>query len=273
MIVFGAETMQALVSRLPSRLEAALPRPTLEGAVALAFVTGLLWIVAAAAQMSGDGSGLSIPSAITAMLRETFFGHVAIARLALIAILFPLLRAKALGPARVGVSGLALSAIALTSHAAAAGDPAFLFVRAAVDAVHLLAAGFWAGGLVLLLFLMLRHRMPTGAVLPALRLFSFWAILAVAALVAAGSLNGYFVLFGAHARWSPTYLGLLTAKIVLAALMVSLALANRFSLLPEIAAGKTEAQETLFASTVAELVVGALIVAIIGFLGILSPFL
>jgi putative copper resistance protein D len=173
---------------------------------------------------------------------------------------------------RILLSGAALAAIALTGHAAAAGDDRFLALRAGNDAVHLLAAGFWVGSLVEIVPLAVTRRRSITDLAPALRLFSLWATVAVLLLVAAGTINTYLILFGAHAHWSAGYVGLLAAKITLAAVMVSLALVNRFHVLPGIEKRQPDSADNLVASSVLELVVGVSIVVIASVLGTMAPW-
>ena len=72
-------------------------------------------------------------------------------------------------------------------------------------------------------------------------------------------------------NWSGTYVTWLAVKIVLAAVMVALALTNRFGVLPGLARGEAEAQDTIPLTVLAELGCAVLIVIIVGFLGLTAP--
>src|SRR5258706_9093098 len=229
MMVFGAEALHFLFARGHALPPAALsPARFSQIAAATALITSLIWLCLTAAVMSG--SNLPDAPAIMQTFSQTLFGRVMVARIAFLTLLVTALSSRRAISAGVPIvlSGLALAAIALTSHPAASGDARFLPGRAFIDALHLLAAAFWIGGLAALVP-MVRGPQPA-ALLPALRIFSRWAMGAVAILIAAGSLNAYFILFGGTGRWSLSYISLLAAKIVLAALMVAMALANRFGL-------------------------------------------
>jgi putative copper resistance protein D len=268
---FGAESFDALWRRRSvDGIAVALPKRVLLACAALAFATALLWFLIASAQMGGDGL---IPdrATLSLVLGQTLFGSMAMVRMALLLALTGATLSGAPAPVKVFLAGAALAAVALTGHVAAAGSPDGLNLRASVDAVHLLAAGFWIGGLAVFARLVVIERENPRRLLAPLRVFSQWAIGAVGVLVAAGSLNTYLVLFGGHGAWSRTYLTLLALKLVLAALMVALALTNRFGLVPALARGEPEAQDSLSTSVFAELASGIIVVTIVGFLGLVAP--
>jgi putative copper resistance protein D len=269
--LFGAESFDALWhARGTNEIAVALPKRVRIWIAAIAFITALLWLLIAAAQIGGE-SILPDRATLTLVLGQTLFGNIALMRVAILLALLGATFSNAPAAMRVALSGAALAAIALTGHVAAAGSPDGLVLRAAVDAVHLLSAGFWIGGLAVFARLVVSERTRLRTLLPPLRVFSQWAVGAVALLVTAGSFNGYLVLFGGHGAWNVSYLTLLAAKLVLAALMVALALTNRFGIVPAMARGEPEANESLTMSVYAELVSGIFIVAIVGFLGLIAP--
>jgi putative copper resistance protein D len=273
MPILGSEALHFIFARSPAGASASRQParwPLIAAVVAL--LTAILWLDLTAATMSGDSASLFDPSVIWAVLTQTFFGEVFVARfVALVALVSTIAVARA---SKAGVplalSALALVAISLTSHAAASGHAEFMTLRTANDALHLLCASFWIGGLVVLLPMAFAKE-KTALLVQSLRVFSRWAMAAVAVLVATGSLNAYLILFADQGRWSLTYISLLAAKITLAALMVAIALANRFGLLVGIEKGETSAKETLALSVVAELALGIVIVGIAGLLGISAP--
>jgi len=93
----------------------------------------------------------------------------------------------------------------------------------------------------------------------------------VAVLVAAGAANGVFILGQQGMPWNGTYVTLLALKIVLAAVMIALALTNRFGVLPALARGEDEAQDTIPLTVSAELGAAIAILVIVGFLGLTAP--
>ncbi len=93
----------------------------------------------------------------------------------------------------------------------------------------------------------------------------------MAVLVAAGTASAIVILDVPGMRWSDTYVAWLAVKIVLAGLMVALALTNRFGVLPALARGEAEAQDTIPLTVLAELGAALLILLIVGFLGVTAP--
>lgn len=266
MTLFGAESMTALWRTGHSAHEG-LPRWLLGLLGFTALITALLWLMLVVEQLGG---GIA-PAAIESVTYQTLFGRAMAVRLVLLALLAAATVAPVGPSVRVLLSGAALGAIAVSSHAAAAGAAEYFFLRAANDGLHLLAAGFWLGGLAVLARLIFAHPASTETLVASVRFFSRLGTVAVALLVVAGTFNAYLILFEGQGRWSATYLTLLAAKLVLAAIMIALALTNRLSLLPGLARNDAEARDSLTISVVAELVLGLLIVAIVGALGLLAP--
>ena len=232
-----------------------------------AIATAVLWFVFVSLDIAGDdAASLGL---FTDVATKSFYGHVALCR-------FVFLIALCAVPgdwhaARTLLAGAALALMGLTSHAAAADGETYFYVRAAIDALHLIAAGFWLGGLDVLVPEVLARPRDTPRLIVLLRQFSRWGAVSVAVLIVAGTLNGVFILNVPGMRWSGTYVTLLAIKIVLAALMVALALTNRFGVLPGLERGESEAAETIPLTVIAELGAAVLIVAIVGFLGIEPP--
>jgi len=87
----------------------------------------------------------------------------------------------------------------------------------------------------------------------------------------AGIGNAMIILLPAEGAPSYSWLTLLGFKLVLAAFMIALALTNRLSLVPRMAEGDAEADQTLVWSMTAEIVLGVIVVILAGFLGLSSP--
>ena len=100
--------------------------------------------------------------------------------------------------------------------------------------------------------------------------FSFWGQLNVAAIVLTGVVN--IALTSGHPPIPPTtpYRALLVAKILIVAIMISLALFNRFVLAPRL---KTSAAALarLRATSAAEAVLGCIVVALVSVFALLDP--
>ena len=152
----------------------------------------------------------------------------------------------------------------VTSHAALASPAGFTAIGTILDAVHLLTAGFWIGGLAVLAALF-RRKEPN--LLLALSLFSDWAMIAVLLLVMTGLIDAAQVLLGGKGAFSTLYLAVLGAKLALVGAMLWLAAANRFKYMPK-------SQEAAIArNTVRELAAGIIVVLLAGALGQLQPLL
>ncbi|MEI9888573.1 MAG: CopD family protein [Rhizomicrobium sp.] len=234
----------------------------------IALVTACLWIGFVASEM-GDVyvPGLNLLADVAS---KSYFGKVALWRFLLLLALCDSWFTPDLPGLRALVAGAALAMLGLTSHAAAAGGSEQFYLRAGVDAVHLLTAGFWTGGLVVLIFEVFAKPRDVPRLVALLRLFSRWGAVSVALLIVAGALNGVFIL-DAPMPWSGPYVTWLAVKIVLAAAMVALALTNRFGVLPALARGDKEAEYTIPLTVAAELACAMLILLIVGFLGVMPP--
>src|SRR5262245_25562154 len=171
------------------------------------------------------------------------------------------------GPARAtllaagavaAVASLPLTGHAVTVHPAAAG-------MAAV-AAHGLAAAFWIGSLAALLAIVSERASSDAAAAAVLRKFSRWGVLAVFALVVAGSsfvllqLDSVAALFGSRYGW------LIVCKVVLLLALLLLALLNRFRWLPMLERGTGAAGRRLRWSIGAEV---ALVVCVVGVTAVL----
>ncbi|MGH6797771.1 MAG: CopD family protein [Roseiarcus sp.] len=100
--------------------------------------------------------------------------------------------------------------------------------------------------------------------------FSFWGQFIVAAIVLTGVVN--IALTSGRPPIPPTtpYRALLVAKIVLVAIMISLALFNRFVLAPRLKASAT-ALAILRLTSAAEVALGGVVVALVSVFALLDP--
>jgi len=131
----------------------------------------------------------------------------------------------------------------LYSRNDAIGNVIVMYVTA--DAVHLLAAGVWLGGLLPLGMVVVSSwakQLSNDDAVLVLSRFSGMAYLAVAALVASGLLNGWFLVGSLSALIGTTYGELLLLKLGLFGLMLCLAASNRFWLVPALAKAATISQ-------------------------------
>jgi putative copper resistance protein D len=272
MTLFGASAFGLL---LRSRLqrETGLPRSLFALCAAVALLTSLLTIGFVADQMTGSADAIFDPALWGTVARDTLYGELALLRavLFLTFLLCAWLRPEWTLRAGAILGGGALILLGPTSHASRSVAAEYVYLLAANDSVHLLAGGFWLGGLVALLPATLAKPRDIPELLTRLRLFSAWGMVAVSLLVMAGTANAVAILDMQGMRWSESYLDWLAIKLVLAAVMIALALTNRFGLLPAMARGDTEAGETLPWMLLAELSCAGLILPAVGILGLTAP--
>ncbi|HWD26214.1 MAG TPA: CopD family protein [Rhizomicrobium sp.] len=266
MSVFGAAAL--LLQARGLGVDGTGLRKLLGAAAFTALATAVLCLCGAGGEMSGDLTAGFEPQVMGSVIAGTYYGHVFLVRIALLVGVALLSLADGAFLWKALLSGAALAALGLTSHAAASGTPRYELLRAANDSLHLLASAFWVGGLVVLVPEVWRR---TPQLVGLLTLFSRWGVASVAVLVIAGTLNGVFILGQEGMPWNGTYVTLLAAKIVLAAAMVALALTNRFGVLPALARGEEEAAETIPLTVSAELGAALAILVIVGFLGLTAP--
>lgn len=275
------------MARAPlGRLDALLLR-TAGWGVGIALASHVAWLWLQAASMAGVPVLSALPvDGLARALTETQFGRVWALRLGALVLLgaFLLFRSGeetrrdwlALRFESLLLGGAALGALAWAGHAAAT-EGALQLAHLVADVVHLLVAGLWVGGLLPLAITLLTTRRdePDGATrgenaLLAARRFSTLALIAVAALLASGAVNTW-VLVGDVARLIGTPYGVaLLAKLVLLAVLLVVAAINRGRLAgrPRDMAQRLVALER---GVVIELALGAVIVLVVGVLGVTPP--
>ena len=169
---------------------------------------------------------------------------------------------------RTVIAGVALALLAVTSHAAASAMRPQMGML--TDALHLITAGFWVGGLVVLVPEVLAKPRDNARLIALLKLFSRWGVASVAVLIASGTLNAILIL-DMEMSWNRAYVTWLAIKITVAAVMVVLALSNKFNVLPGLERGDREAADTIPLTVLAELGGAMAVLLIVGFLGTTAP--
>jgi putative copper resistance protein D len=252
-------------------------------ALAIAFLSGVIWLLFQAVSMSGLPLGEAMTSQVLlTVLNRTQFGQVSEIRAAL-AVLVAAGLAYPRSPladwlALAASLGL-VAAIAWTGHAGSTpGEAGNLHLAA--DALHLVAASGWIGGLVPLVLLLAtarRHRAVASASLAreVAERFSTLGIVVVATLSVTGIVNAWILVGSFHALVITGYGRLLMLKLAVFAAMLALAAVNRFWLTPRLALplppGRDEALRQLTRNSIAEIALGLVIFAIVGLLGTLHP--
>ncbi len=274
MLAFGSSAYLRLYA--PAELRLALS-PAIRGlAIAtslIALATAGLWLALEAASMADDPGAAIDPEAIATVLTGTAFGQAWIVHLALAAVF---VTAALIAPREAWttiaiLSGLVLASLALVGHAAMQTGVEGAVHRAS-HALHLLSAGARIGGLIP--FVMCLDAYARGSLrrdaVAAMRRFSFSGHFFVATIVATGIVN--VALTSGHAPLPPTtpYRALLAVKIALVAVMIGLAVVNRYVLVPRLKAS-AGALTALRASSIVNVALGTVVVALVSVFALLDP--
>lgn len=237
----------------------------------LALVSGWAVLMMMTAGMGGSLGAAVDPAFLATAVSDTQFGRVWIVRILLAIVLLGIIVKPR--PARdwslLVLSGALLASVALTGHSALPGGvPGVLHQLA--DAVHLLAAGWWIGGL---LALVLTARGLGGEARQVLERFSGVGYGAVAAIVLTGLFKSAILVATLGGVDSTAYGWTLLLKVALAALMGLLALSNNFWITRRLKGGADQALwlGRLQHSVAIEFTLGLGVLAVVGALGALSP--
>ncbi|VVN42122.1 Copper resistance protein D [Pseudomonas fluorescens] len=249
-------------------------RPMLRGMAligALLSVAGLMLMTRA---MSGETALAALWPHLQMMLLETDVGLAWAVRM--IALIVVLIRPGAWLASVAGA--IALASLAWSGHGAM-DEGTLRFWHFLSDILHLLAAGAWLGAM-LALVLMARGPLDDARIRSlafAVRRFEWIGAAIVLMLSITGVVNYLFIV---GPRLDEVLLGtygvLLTIKVLLFAGMLVLAALNRFHLGPALAQALRNghyviAANALKRSVVVELAIALLIVALVAWLGTLSP--
>jgi putative copper resistance protein D len=249
------------------------------GAV-IALLSALSLMLGVTANMAGSAAAVVDSDTLGKVLLATSFGrvwcwHLVFAILANGVCLAP--RARWRMPAILVLSFLLLVSLGWVGHAVEGQGMARL-VHQINQMVHLLAAGLWLGGLVPLAWLLERARSASGTawisvareVVPR---FSQMGYAAVALLAATGAVNTLLLVGNTQALVGTPYGRLLGLKILLFLTMVTLALFNRFRLLPRLGreAQASAVVAALARSVLCEQGLGFAILAVVSVLGTWPP--
>ena len=261
--------------------------------VSLALLSWLFWLALVAASMSGSPLGQSLGAEVVrTVLTRTTFGQVWMLRVALMVLLGGELflsrrRGRADGPA-LGLVGASLAAgllmtLAWAGHAVGTERSVRPFHLTA-DALHLLGAGLWLGALVPLLLVLGRARTSPAPAWHALaatatRRFSTLGVFAVVTILVTGLINAWFLVGSFPALIDTSYGRLVSTKLALFVIIVSIAAFNRLKLMPRLSADghwddmSDAAVDRLWRNVITEIGLGAIILAIVGGLGTTPPSL
>ncbi|WP_130926848.1 copper homeostasis membrane protein CopD [Pseudomonas sp. Sample_14] len=249
-------------------------RPLLRGMAVTGALLSVAGLVLMTRAMSGETQLAALWPHLQMMLLDTDVGLAWVLRMTALAIV--VIR-PGLWPASLA-GAIALASLAWSGHGAM--DEGWLrFWHFLSDILHLLAAGAWLGALLALVLMAsgrigdTRLRLLAGAV----KRFEWVGAVIVLTVSVTGVMNYLFivgprldgVLFG-------TYGQLLAIKVLAFAVMLVLAALNRFHLGPSLQQSLRDGQHLIAAkalrrSVVMELALALLIVALVAWLGTLSP--
>lgn len=167
---------------------------------------------------------------------------------------------------------LQLAGMATVGHAAMR-DGGWGWLQQINQTFHLTAAAFWAGGLLPLLILMAEARSidrRTDAIRAMMR-FSRYGHLAVALALLTGVMNSLLILGWPLPSEATPYSTLLLWKIALVALMVLIALFNRYWLVPRFRLAGADAQLQFIRMTQLELLLASCVIGLVSVFATLSP--
>jgi putative copper resistance protein D len=257
------------------------------GSLVLAVLTGGAALLVQAAGM-GERSLADLWSddLVATVLLDTDFGHVWLARLALVVLLAAALHPPYFAaPAPMWRRGAALAlavgyvaALAFAGHAAA-GEGTEGVIHETADGLHLIAAAAWLGALVPQAIVLDAAKgagdaSALGIARTATLRFSILGIASVGTVVATGIVNTFELTGSWAALFGTVYGRLLLVKIALFLTMLAIAAVNRMRLTPQLVAGGGAAGPALGqlrANALTEAVIGALILFIVAMLGTLPP--
>lgn len=272
MLLWGAAVLRA--GAFPDRLLCVSSQRAVKLARIAAVVNlfaALGWLAAEVA-LAGDGPQDAInPELLGALLTASRFGQVWILHLGLAAALL-LASLSDRPPLLAALSGMNLGSLALTGHAVLPFG-ALGLVDQGLSGLHLLSAGFWIGGLTLILPFLTWQKLTEDAA-DVLRTFSRWGHLAVALVFATGLAKTALILT-ARGSFDPAwdYLSLLGLKVAAVVLMVTLALINRYRFVPRLGGeDRTAALRDLRRGTMAELALVCVVLALVSVFATWSPF-
>lgn len=218
---------------------------TFAGALAVFALLGIPFQGAAAA---GSGLGEAFSWDVVSSVAGTRYGKVELVRAGLaLGLLFVALflrgargRARETGNAAAVLlaAGLVMTP-AFGGHASVAGNLALVS-----DVLHVVAAAAWVGGLafvVAALVFALEERWPLAT--RSVPRFSTMAVVSVALLLIAGTINGYLQVRSWRGLWETEYGLLLLAKVALVLPLLGLGAYNNRYAVPRLRAGVAQPQE------------------------------
>lgn len=202
----------------------------------LAVPTLLLWLLFQSATFADAPTLGGAVAVLPIVVLHSRFGHVLALRFLLLVAAWPLIgRGLAACGVTILLAAAALALQAALGHAGAAGGGVGAGLLAS-ESLHLIAAGAWLGGLVPLLIMTLR--LPRAEAAEAARRFTAVGLPAVLVLIATALVQGEAFVGGIPGLFGTAYGHVVLVKLALFAVLLALALVNRFVLTARFEAGR-----------------------------------
>ena len=246
-----------------------------------AMASAVAWLGCEAVLMSGDADGYRESGTLLLVLDDTQFGRIWRWRLILLAVLPIFFGWRIISRRKPLIAPMLVSGMVLVASLAGIGHGAMgtgfdAWIHLANQAIHLLAAAVWVGGLLVLFHALRSARrflFDARQLTHALKRFSAVGFAVVLLILASGGLNSWFLVGSVHALLHTIYGRLLMIKISFFLVMIALALFNRLFVMQRLD-HKTDANQSLrllIRSVAVEQGFAILIVASVSVLGTLPP--
>jgi putative copper resistance protein D len=241
---------------------------------AVVLLTAPLWLILVAASMSGDTLAATLAAGVPkTVLLDTQFGHALGLRFLLTLLVLPLIlrlgRRRSVDGLAAAIAAIAVAAIAWQGHGGAELGRAAI-VHLTADVTHLVAAALWLGAL-LPLMMALRGVTEVSRQYALARRFSTLGVVCVAALLASGVVNTYYLVGSIAALIGTAYGQLLLLKLAIVGAMLAVASVNRWKLVPRLAARDSDAAGRIARHSAIEAVLGLGVIVVVAALGTMEP--
>lgn len=240
----------------------------LKGLALIFMASGILWLCAEGTT-AGDGlTDAYNPTVLWAVITQTAFGKAWLAQMLTALLIVFLAFSPMLEKFRafVIVSGLSLVALGHTGHAVML-DGMWAWALPLLQALHLLAGGYWIGGL---LAIIAKPTVPPSEWRVAVMRYSFIGHFAVLTVVLSGVIISYALLLSQPMSLNPVYLFILALKLLVVGAMIGFALFNRYYVVPRLSLSANNTVR-LLQIVRTDLALSLLVIILVSILGILSP--
>jgi copper resistance protein D len=274
MIVFGASAFAWLLAPEALRrvLSPGLRRLTIALSVVI-LVSAAVWLALEAGAMGGEWRFTYDAGVLKDVLLGTAFGEVWQARIALAIALAAILAfgSRDRWALATCLAAAVVASLGLVGHAAMQDGALGMFHRAN-DALHLLAASAWLGGLAPFLLCLKAYENEDRRrdAVTAMTRFSISGHFIVMVVIASGAVNIALTTHAVPLPPTSPYRALLLTKIALVAAMISIALFNRYVLVPRIEPGGPSLRALRW-TCLGEVGLASLIVGLVSVFGLLDP--